>query len=79
VGFTLPHLLPRINELAVRELNQAHHHRLLFGRRSAEDKISAFLIGWCDRLVQLNSPPKAVPLPVACACWIRRVEAMAPA
>ena len=60
-----PHLLRRINELAVRELSQAQNHMVLLGRRAAEEKDAAFLIGWRDRLVQLNGPAKTVPLPMS--------------
>jgi CRP/FNR family transcriptional regulator len=60
-----PHLLRRINELAVRELSQAQDHMVLLGRRSAEEKVATFLIGWRDRLAQLWSPSKTVPLPMS--------------
>lgn len=60
-----PHLLRRINELAVRELNQAQDHMVLLGRRSAEEKVATFLIGWRDRLVRLTGATKTVPLPMS--------------
>jgi CRP/FNR family transcriptional regulator len=60
-----PHLLRRINELAVRELSQAQDHMVLLGRRSAEEKVATFLVGWRDRLAQLWSPSKTVPLPMS--------------
>jgi len=60
-----PHLLRRINELAIRELNQARDHMVLLGRRSAEEKVATFLIGWRDRLVQLRGPSTTVPLPMS--------------
>ncbi|MFZ2159523.1 MAG: helix-turn-helix domain-containing protein [Bradyrhizobium sp.] len=60
-----PHLLLRINELAVRELSQAQDHMVLLGRRSAEEKVATFLIGWRDRLVQLNGPSTTVALPMS--------------
>jgi CRP/FNR family transcriptional regulator len=46
-----PHLLRRINEFAIRELNQAQDHMVLLGRRSAEEKVAAFLVDWrvCGR------------------------------
>ena len=37
-----PHLLRRINELAMRELGRAQDHMVLLGRRSAEEKVAAF-------------------------------------
>jgi CRP/FNR family transcriptional regulator len=59
------HLLRRINELAVRELSQAQDHMVLLGRRSAEEKVATFLIGWRDRLVQLNGSSATVVLPMS--------------
>jgi CRP/FNR family transcriptional regulator len=60
-----PHLLRRINEFAVRELSQAQDHMVLLGRRSAEEKVATFLIGWRDRLAELSSPGSTVPLPMS--------------
>jgi CRP/FNR family transcriptional regulator len=60
-----PHLLRRINELTVRELSQAQDHMVLLGRRSAEEKVATFLIGWRDRLGWLHGPSKTVPLPMS--------------
>jgi len=60
-----PHLLRRINELTVRELNQAQEHMVLLGRRSAEERVASFLIGWRDRLAQLRGPSETVPLPMS--------------
>ena len=59
------HLLRRINELAVRELSQAQDHMVLLGRRSAEEKVATFLIGWRDRLARLGHLAKTVPLPMS--------------
>jgi CRP/FNR family transcriptional regulator len=38
---------------------------VLLGRRSAEEKVATFLIGWRDRLVYLKGPTKTVPLPMS--------------
>jgi CRP/FNR family transcriptional regulator len=38
---------------------------VLFGRRSAEEKVATFLIGWRDRLAQLSTPSKMLPLPTS--------------
>jgi CRP/FNR family transcriptional regulator len=59
-----PHLLRRINELVVRELSQAQDHMVLLGRRSAEEKVASFLIGWRDRLARLGDATNTVPLPM---------------
>ena len=60
-----PDLLRRINELAVRELGQAQDHMVLLGRRSADEKVAAFLIGWRNRLAQVSGPSPTVSLPMS--------------
>jgi len=60
-----PHLLRRINELTVRELSQAQDHMVLLGRRSADEKVAAFLLGWRERLVSLKGASDTVPLPMS--------------
>ncbi|MBK3666759.1 helix-turn-helix domain-containing protein [Bradyrhizobium diazoefficiens] len=60
-----PHLLKRINELAIRELSQARDHMVLLGRRSADEKVATFLLGWRERLSLLKGPSNAVPLPMS--------------
>jgi CRP/FNR family transcriptional regulator len=60
-----PDLLRRINELAVRELSRAQDHMVLLGRRSAEEKVATFLIGWRDRLIRVSGPSPRVPLPMS--------------
>jgi len=59
-----PHLLRRINEFAVRELGQAQDQMMSLGRRSAEEKVANFLIGWRDRLIPLTGPTKTISLPM---------------
>lgn len=60
-----PHLLRRINELAVRELSQARDHMVLLGRRAADEKLASFLLGWRLRLQSLNGVSDMVPLPMS--------------
>ncbi|WP_024508058.1 helix-turn-helix domain-containing protein [Bradyrhizobium sp. ARR65] len=60
-----PHLLHRINELAVRELSQARDHMVLLGRRSAEEKVATFLINWRDRLARQAEPSATLSLPMS--------------
>jgi CRP/FNR family transcriptional regulator len=60
-----PHLLSRINELAVRELSQARDHMVLLGRRSAEEKVATFLVCWRDRLARQAKPQAILPLPMS--------------
>ena len=60
-----PHLLRRINELAIRELSQARDHMVLLGRRSADEKVATFLLGWRQRLFSLKGSSNTVPLPMS--------------
>ena len=60
-----PHLLRRINELAIRELSQAREHMVLLGRRSAEEKVAAFLVCWRDRLHRQHGALATLPLPMS--------------
>ena len=60
-----PHLLRRINELAIRELAQAREHMVLLGRRSAEEKVATFLVSWRARLVRQNGTSATLPLPMS--------------
>jgi CRP/FNR family transcriptional regulator len=60
-----PNLLHRINELAVRELSYARDHMVLLGRRSAEEKVATFLIGWRDRLALQAKSSAILPLPMS--------------
>ena len=60
-----PHLLRRINELTLRELTLARDHMVLLGRRSAEEKLATFLLGWRERLALLGELSNTVPLPMS--------------
>jgi CRP/FNR family transcriptional regulator len=60
-----PHLLRRINELAIRELSHARDHMVLLGRRSADEKVATFLLGWRERLFSLEKSSNTVPLPMS--------------
>lgn len=60
-----PHLLRRINELAIRELSQARDHMVLLGRRSADEKVATFLLGWRARLFSLKGSSNTVPVPMS--------------
>jgi CRP/FNR family transcriptional regulator len=57
-----PNLLRRLNDLTIRELNQARDHMVLLGRRSADEKVATFLVGWRDRLARLGRVSTIVPL-----------------
>ncbi|WP_128932587.1 helix-turn-helix domain-containing protein [Bradyrhizobium zhanjiangense] len=60
-----PQLLRRINELAIRELSHARDHMVLLGRRSADEKVATFLLGWRQRLLALGGSLDTVPLPMS--------------
>ena len=60
-----PHLLRRLHEFASHELSLAQDQMVLLGRRSAEERIAAFLIGMRDRLARLRQPSVTVPLPMS--------------
>lgn len=60
-----PDLLRRINEQAVRELSQAQDHIVLLGRRSAEEKVATFLLGWRERMADVSGSSQTVPLPMS--------------
>jgi CRP/FNR family transcriptional regulator len=62
---TKPHFLRRMNEFANRDLCQAQDQMLLLGRRSAEEKIAAFLVGWRDRMEQHGTQSKTLALPMS--------------
>ncbi|WP_454630108.1 helix-turn-helix domain-containing protein [Bradyrhizobium cenepequi] len=59
-----PRFLRRINELAGRELTRAQEHMVLLGRRSAEEKVASFLVGWRDRLAEIGHVGEVLPLPM---------------
>ncbi len=60
-----PHLLLRINEFAARELMLAQEQMLLLGRRSSEEKIASFLVGWRNRLAQIGDRRDTIALPMS--------------
>jgi CRP/FNR family transcriptional regulator len=57
-----PNVLRRINEFAASELSQAQEQMVLLGRRSAEEKIATFLVGWRNRLARLGQTNGSVYL-----------------
>jgi CRP/FNR family transcriptional regulator len=60
-----PHFLIRINEFAARELTLAQEQMLLLGRRTAEEKVASFLVGWRQRLVQIGDERQTIVLPMS--------------
>jgi CRP/FNR family transcriptional regulator, anaerobic regulatory protein len=60
-----PHLLLRINEFVTRELMLAQDQMLLLGRRTAEEKVAAFLVGWRQRLGHAGDDQQTIILPMS--------------
>jgi CRP/FNR family transcriptional regulator, anaerobic regulatory protein len=60
-----PHFLLRINEFAARELMLMQDQMLLLGRRTAEEKVAAFLVGWRKRLADIGDERQTISLPMS--------------
>ncbi|MBR1219374.1 helix-turn-helix domain-containing protein [Bradyrhizobium sp. U87765 SZCCT0131] len=60
-----PHLLRRLHEFAGHELSLAQDQMLLLGRRSAEEKIAAFLLNLQARYARIGSSSVTIPLPMS--------------
>lgn len=60
-----PHFLLRINEFAARELMLAQEQMLLLGRRTAEEKVAAFLIDWRERQACTEDQRQTITLPMS--------------
>jgi CRP/FNR family transcriptional regulator, anaerobic regulatory protein len=59
-----PRLMRAMMELASNELSAAQDQMVVLGRRTAEEKIAAFLIGMRRRYARINGPSVHVPLPM---------------
>jgi CRP/FNR family transcriptional regulator, anaerobic regulatory protein len=57
-----PHLLRRLHEAATHELALAQDHMVLLGRRTAEEKVAAFLVVLRDRRRRLGGGAITIPL-----------------
>jgi CRP/FNR family transcriptional regulator len=60
-----PHLLRRLHEFAGHELSLAQDQMLLLGRRSADEKIAAFLLNLQGRYGRIGATSVTVPLPMS--------------
>lgn len=60
-----PRMLQRINDFARRELVLTQDHMVSLGRRSAEEKVATFLVGWRDRLQRIGRTTKTIYLPMS--------------
>jgi len=59
-----PHLLRRLHEAATHELSLAQDHMVLLGRRTAGEKVAAFLLGLRERWRRLGGSLVTIPLPM---------------
>ncbi len=59
-----PHLLRRLHSMASHELSLAQDQMVILGRRTAEERVAAFLIGLRNRWTRLNGNHVHVPLPM---------------
>jgi CRP/FNR family transcriptional regulator len=57
-----PHLMRRLHEFASNELSLAQDQMVLLGRRTAEERLVAFLISMRDRLARLGHASATLPL-----------------
>jgi CRP/FNR family transcriptional regulator len=62
---TKPHLLRRLHAFASHELSLAQEQMVLLGRRSATERLAAFLVGLRDRLARLGHHSATLPLPMS--------------
>jgi CRP/FNR family transcriptional regulator len=60
-----PHLLRRLHEFAGHELSLAQDQMLLLGRRTAEEKVAAFLLNLQARYSRIGASSVTVPLPMS--------------
>lgn len=60
-----PSLLRRLHEFATHELTLAQDQMTLLGRRTAEEKVAAFLLGMQARWTKISEPSITVELPMS--------------
>ena len=61
---TKPHFLRHMHSMATRELEMARNQIVILGRRTAEEKVAAFLIGLRDRWTRIGGATIHIPLPM---------------
>lgn len=59
-----PHFLRRLHEFATHELVIAQEQMTLIGRRSAEERVAAFLIAMRERWARIKGPSVTIQLPM---------------
>jgi CRP/FNR family transcriptional regulator, anaerobic regulatory protein len=61
---THPEMMRRLHQFAAHELTIAQEQMVLLGRRRAEERVAAFLLGWRDRLHKLTGADNTLVLPM---------------
>lgn len=61
----MPHLLKKLHEIAGRELHRSQDQMVLLGRKNAEERVTAFLLGHRDRLARVSACTVNIPLPMS--------------
>jgi CRP/FNR family transcriptional regulator len=62
---TRPHIVQRLYETSSHELSLAYDQMVLLGRRTAEERVAAFLITLRDRLRRLGYTSPSLPVPMS--------------
>ncbi len=60
-----PHLLRRLHAMASHELSLAQDQMVILGRRTAEEKVAAFLLGLRKRWARIDGSTVRAPLPMS--------------
>lgn len=60
-----PHLLRKLHQIAGRELHFSQDQMVLLGRRNAEERVAAFLLGHRARLSRVMTCSVTIPLPMS--------------
>ena len=60
-----PHLLRRLYDMAGHELSLAQDQMVILGRRTAEEKVAAFLLGLRKRWARIDGSTVRAPLPMS--------------
>ena len=59
-----PLLLRRLHDMASHELGIAQEHMVVLGRRRADERVAAFLLGWQTRVGRIQGTSVTIPLPM---------------